>query len=390
MSNNTTVTLTERKNKNGTSTLILDIYAGTNAYVSDSGEVKYRQNRSRKSTGLCVKTFPTTAKERREKKETLALAEEIRRQWEQELRAHVVIDKSDLSTQVDFYEFYEDYMQVYNKKDKKHIKRGIRYFKEYLGSIRRYKHFVQRIECKEITRTMIEGYTVYLQNRFTGEGPHTVYARFKKVIKRAFEEGLMPKNPCAGISIKCDTGQLKKDTLTQDEITKLIATHYAKENKEVRRAFIFSLFTGIRGCDVRELTFQNISFDDKTLKFYQRKTEGHSSTSLVQMPLSEPLLNLIGPMLCNKDTKIFNLPSDTTCNNHLNRWVKAAGIDKHITWHCARHSFGSNLCEEDVNPMTIMALMGHSSLKYTNVYVRVRDKAKKNAIEILSKNLTLC
>lgn len=390
MPKQTTVSLNERKNKNGTSTIILDVYGGTCAYTTDSGQIKYRQIRTRTSTGLVVKTNPVNAKERREKKETLALAEEIRRQREQELRSHVIIDKSDLTTEVDFYDFYEDYLEVYNKKDKKHIKRGIRYFKEYLGSIRRYKHFAQRIECKEITRTMIEGYTVYLQNRFTGEGPHTVYARFKKVIKRAFEEGLMPKNPCAGISIKCDTGQLKKDTLTQDEITKLIATHYAKENKEVRRAFIFCLFTGIRGCDVRALTFHNISFDDKTLKFYQRKTEGRSCSSLVQLPLSEPLLNLIGPILCKKDVRIFNLPSDTTCNNHLNRWVKAAGIDKHITWHCARHSFGSNLCEQDVNPMTIMSLMGHSSLKYTNVYVRVRDKAKKNAIENLSKDLSLC
>lgn len=53
----------------------------------------------------------------------------------------------------------------------------------------------------------------------------------------------------------------------------------------------------------------------------------------------------------------------------------------------SRHSFGTNLCENDENPMTIMALMGHSSLKYTNVYVRVRDKAKRSAMETLSMAL---
>lgn len=310
------------------------------------------------------------------------------RQRERELEGVVVCEKSDLDVSVDFYEYYEDYIDTYTKKDKKHVKRGLKYFVEYLGGIRKYRHLTRRLECGKITKAMIEGYASYLLNRFKGEGPHTTFARFKKVLKRAVEDGVITRNPCDGVTIKCDTGQLKKDTLTQEEITTLIQTHYKSENPEIRRAFIFCLFTGIRGCDVRVLTFRNVSYDDKTLRFNQRKTEGHSSASIVQLPLSDALLSLIGrPIFGNKDCLLFNLPSDTTCNLHLKRWVETAKIDKHITWHCARHSFGTNLCENDENPMTIMALMGHSNLKYTNVYVRVRDRAKRNAMETLSQNL---
>lgn len=389
MTRNATVKISERRNKNGTSTLILDTYAGSTSYISEgSDKLKYRQERVRKSTGLTITTNPRNKKEKDANKEAYAIAEEMRRQHELELAGVAVIDKSDLQTGVDFYVFYEDYIDTYTKKDKKHVGRAIKYFKEYLGGIRKYRHLTKRLACNDITKTMVEGYASYLLNRFKGEGPHTTFARFKKVVKRAVEEGAMIKNPCDGVTVKCDTGQLKKDTLTQDEILKLIGTHYEGENAEIRRAFIFCLFTGIRGCDVRSITFRNVSFDDRILKFNQRKTEGHSSSSIVQLPLSEALLEIIRkPEFGNKDSRIFNLPTDTTCNIHLKKWVKAAGIDKHITWHCARHSFGTNLCENDENPMTIMALMGHSSLKYTNVYVRVRDKAKRSAMETLSQSL---
>ncbi len=389
MTKNATVKLTQRKNKNGTSTLVLDIYAGSTAYTDkDSNRLRYRQERQRKSTGLTILTNPRNNRERNKNKETLAIAEEMRRQQERELESVVIIDKSDLKNGADFYDYYDDFLDTYTKKDKKHVERGLRYFKEYLGSVRKYRHLTRRLDCNNITKAMVEGYATYLLNRFTGEGPHTTFARFKKVVKHAVEDGMMIKNPCDGVTVKCDTGQLKKDTLTQEEIAKLIEVHYPGENVEIRRAFIFCLFTGIRGCDVRNITFRNIIYDDKILKFNQRKTDGHSSASLVQLPLSDSLLALIGkPTFGNKDNHIFNLPSDTTCNLHLKKWMKAAKIDKHITWHCARHSFGTNLCENDENPMTIMALMGHSSLKYTNVYVRVRDKAKRSAMETLSMAL---
>ena len=72
----------------------------------------------------------------------------------------------------------------------------------------------------------------------------------------------------------------------------------------------------------------------------------------------------------------------------LGRWVKRAGIDKHISWHCARHTYGTNLAQvaadKGYSIRLVQESMGHSSLRYTERYTRVIDKQKKDAQEALS------
>ena len=140
------------------------------------------------------------------------------------------------------------------------------------------------------------------------------------------------------------------------------------QNTEVRRAFLFCLYAGLRYCDVVDLKYSNVDYANRWVKFEQSKTKGHSKNSIVTIPLNQTLLNLIGEKP-DKDNYIFELPSHTGCLKALRTWVKRAGIDKHITWHCARHSFAVNLlgeCQTDIK--TVASLLGHSGLKHTEKY----------------------
>lgn len=73
-----------------------------------------------------------------------------------------------------------------------------------------------------------------------------------------------------------------------------MATHYANENPVIQRAFLFSLFCGLRWCDVSTITFRNIDYANKLLIFEQNKTKGHSSASGVIIPLNDDILSLVG------------------------------------------------------------------------------------------------
>lgn len=121
----------------------------------------------------------------------------------------------------------------------------------------------------------------YLQSRSVGEGAKSIYQRFKKVIRYAIEHGVI----------------------------------------------------------LKDLTYKNVDYSNKLLKFEQNKTKGHSSASGVVIPLNDGLVSIIGEPLAdgNKDVLIFNLPSYESCCKSVKRWVKRAGIDKHISWHTARH-----------------------------------------------------
>ena len=261
----------------------------------------------------------------------------------------------------------------------------MRRFKDFLKETPEYNKFMKRIKPEQITRDMVEAYTEYLQTRSKGEGARSLYARFKKVIKYAVEHDVMAKNPCTGIVIKVDDQQLKKDVLSMDEIQTLIATRYKNQNPNIRRAFIFCLYCGLRFCDVKDLTFKNVDYSNKLLKFEQNKTKGHSANSGVVIPLNDGLLKLIGEPTDNdsRDKVIFPLPTYMACLRSVGRWVKRAGIDKHITWHCARHSFAVNILNNGANIKTVASLLGHSGLKHTEKYTRAVDSLKKAAIDSL-------
>ena len=106
----------------------------------------------------------------------------------------------------------------------------------------------------------------------------------------------------------------------------------------------------------------------------------------VTIDLNKTALKLIGDQR-SPDDNVFYLPSSTACNKTLKALVRRAGITKHITWHCARHSFAVNLLtlKGDNKPdiKTVSATLGHTSLKHTEKYTRVVDEIKKQAINAL-------
>ena len=212
----------------------------------------------------------------------------------------------------------------------------------------------------------------------------THWKRWKKIIKSAVKKDILRKNPCEDIVCKADEEALKKDILSIEEMQQLINTTYKGQNPDTRRAFIFTLYTGIRFCDIKDLTFANVDYSNRVLTFNQKKTQGHSSKSYVNIPLNDSLLALIGTASTNNpEEKIFKLPSQEMCLKALRRWVKRAGINKHISWHCARHSFAVNILNNGANIKTVASLLGHSGLKHTEKYTRAIDSLKQEAINSL-------
>ena len=248
-----------------------------------------------------------------------------------------------------------------------------------------YSIYEHRIKPNQLTKDMMKDFVVYLESRSEGEGARSIYQRFKKVVTYAVEHGVMSNNPCNGVSIKVDGQRLRKDVLSLSEIDQLINTHYRYENPQVRNAFIFCLYTGLRFCDVKTLTYGNVDYQNKMLNFEQHKTKGHSQNSGVIIPLNDGLLSLIGsPKTDNiNEELIFELPTYESCCKSVKRWVKRAGINKHISWHCARHSFATNILDNGANIVTVANLLGHSGLKHTEKYLRAIDDRKREAINSL-------
>lgn len=373
----------------GNLSLYLDYYLGrVSVYDEALGREVSKVQRKREFLKLTIFSAPRTPEERQRNKDTMALARKIRFEREQELLQHDKGYSLEKPKKINYLLFMQSYIDSYTKKDKRMITIALNRFKDFLADTPKYKAYCKNIEPQQMNREMMIDFVEYLQSRSIGEGAKSILERFKKVARYAVNEaGLpLPQNLFYHVSIKIDDKQVTKDFLAPEEEAKLIATHYDNENPNIRNAFIFCLYTGLRWCDVKELTYGNFDLPNKILRYEQDKTKGHSSSSRVTVPLCDEAISLIGDG--EREQIVFPLPSHTMCLKALRRWTKRAGIDKHITWHCARHSFGTNMAataaKKGLSIRVVQELMGHSSLRYTERYTRVVDEQKKAAIDSLS------
>ncbi len=316
-----------------------------------------------------------TPEQKKKNDEIKKLAENIRAKRELELQASDYDYTPAFKKNIDFVAYYDKYVNEYSHKDKRIVKYSLHHFKLFINS----RGFDNCINAKFIDGDLCRQYREYLQTAVNGETICNYFTKFKKVISKAHDENILRLDFAKGIKNTKDEG-LKKRVLSIDEIQLLAKAHCGNDN--VKRAFLFSLNTGLRWCDVKALRWQNIH--DNKLSIIQQKTKNTKSASL-DNALNITAIRLIGER-GKPDENVFILPSHTACLKDLRVWVKNAGIEKHITWHCGRHSFAVNLLDSNVvgaDVKTVSGLLGHASIKHTDKYLHYLDERGKEAINKL-------
>lgn len=74
-----------------------------------------------------------------------------------------------------------------------------------------------------------------------------------------------------------------------------------------------------------------------------------------------------------------------TINKILKVWAKSAGIDKHLTFHTSRHTFGTLMMTVGADLYTTCKLMGHSDVRTTQIYAKIVDSKKIEAVNLVDK-----
>lgn len=144
--------------------------------------------------------------ERQQSREILEMAENIRFEKEQELKEQQTgLRLAKHPEEINFFDYFQSFIDNYTKKDVRHMRRGLVIFKEFLKEKKKYKAFVETIRPDQITKEMIREFADYLQSRFTGEGPHTLFQRFKKVFKKVTEDEIFLRNPRDRVVITIDS-----------------------------------------------------------------------------------------------------------------------------------------------------------------------------------------
>lgn len=368
------VKLRERKLSDGSISLYLDIYRNG--------------KREREFLKLYLIDAKTPA-DKEQNRQTLATANAVKAKRTIELQNGEYSFTKQFKEDTPFLAYFRDLMESHRKGQGR---------SETMGSWRSVLHYLEKYcdestTFKDVTPEFIMGFkkmldtcekdtstgspSVYEKDTFQGLAQNSkvlYFEKFRSCIKSAYENGVIAHNPLRGIPGFKRVAS-KREFLTLDEVKRLAATPCRTAG--LKRAFLFSCLTGLRKSDIIKLTWGEVQkFGDFTrIVFRQKKTGG-----LEYLDISPQAEKYLGKRKDPED-RVF---SDFRYGSHigilLDRWCMNAGITKKITFHCGRHTFAVLMLDLGADIYTVSKLLGHSSVTITQVYAKVLDRNKQNAV----------
>ena len=370
------VRIREKVLGDGTISLYLDMYHKGN----------------RKKEGLKLYLIPETSPAAKlQNINTRKLAEQIKAQRILDIQKDGLVDweklKKSRTTLVSWLEDFvtcEEQLSPSGVVSKRNAKVRVEEYLAFIGK--------PDLRLADVDREFCRGFVAFLRTCKCHRGKETIsdttarllMSRIAAAMNKAVVEGLIPSNPFRALEAKekPKIAASRREFLTVEELKVLINTPCRCDI--VKRAFLFSCFTGLRYSDMKSLLWSEIhtAADGKTqyIEHKQVKTK-----KMVTIPLSDEALRWM-PRKEDGIDKVFHglKVCTSTVEAVLKEWMKDCKIDKHITYHCSRHTAATTLLTLGANLYVVSKLMGHSSIQMTEVYAKIVDQKKVETMNLVN------
>lgn len=258
----------------------------------------------------------------------------------------------------------------------------------HLSEFIKQRYKMSDIALKELTPAFITDFELFLRiekNRCT----NTIWSYMmplKRMVYMSINNGWLQRDPFYAYSISPEP--TKRGFLTKEEIALLINGKFKKQSYElIRDLFIFCTFTGLTFIDMYNLTTGNLqtSFDGHLwIKTNRQKTGVESDIRLLDVPLR--IIRKYEGMA--EGDKLLPVPCYANCKYGLKVIAKKCGIEKNVTWHMSRHSYATTVClSNDVPIETLSKMLGHRSIRTTQIYAKITGEKISRDMELLSQKI---
>ena len=291
-----------------------------------------------------------------------------------------------------------DYLENIGKQSAEQGSRN--YARTVLNTVRALKLFRgDYIAFRDVDKEFLSEFTDFLRQmpkaskygvlktggRLSNNSVVSYYGTLRTAINRAYKEGIITVNPTKEFDFASKVRQepSRREYLTLDELKTLINTECRHEI--VKRAFLFSCLCGLRVSDIRKLRWCDLqrSGGRVRIEITMQKTK-----EPLYLPISDEALKWLPERgEANGSDFIFPLTHEGTVNDTLQHWAKVAGITKHISFHVARHTHATMMLTLGADLYTVSKLLGHKNIATTQIYAKIVDKKKEEAIGLIP-NLT--
>lgn len=289
---------------------------------------------------------------------------------------------------------YEDFLEDYSRKvscgmKSKATEQKYRAVYGHLCRFLQVRYHVSDMSLREVPSSFMEDFEAYLHERKLKQNTVWLYTFPPRMLMhKAQEEGWISRYPFPNYMI--ETEDVEKGYLTQDEIRLLIeAPKMNYKRTLIRDLFLFCTFTGLAFIDMARLKEENIISNplDGSLWIhtYRKKTGVEVNVKLLNIPhrIVEKYRGLC------EDGRLFPaLPYDS-CKDILRTVAKKCSIDKHLTWHMARHTMATVVCLSNGMPLeSVSRVLGHKCIRSTQVYAKITNEKLGSEMDSLSAKLS--
>jgi integrase/recombinase XerD len=218
--------------------------------------------------------------------------------------------------------------------------------------------------------------------------------RLRKMTNLAIKHEWLEKDPF--IQYKSSFLKTERGFLTADELATVEEKQFSFPRLDfVRDLFVFACYTGIAYMDVMNLSRDNVSLgiDSNTWIFYKRVKTKKSSSATAKVPLLHKALEILKkyerhPLSISRGT-LFPSISNQKLNSYLKEIADLCGINKNLTFHLARHTFATTVTLSNGVPIeTVSKMLGHTSIRTTQIYAKVIEKKISDDMNRLKEVLT--
>ena len=242
------------------------------------------------------------------------------------------------------------------------------------------KYHYKKSDCdlKELNHQFVSNFEFYLKTQENIQ--HNTSMKYiqslKKIVHIATRNQWILQNPF--LDFQCSFRKVERDALSNEEINILEMKDFKIGRLQaVCDLFIFSCYTGLAYIDVMRLTSENLSIgiDGEYWLFTERK----KTKEKVRIPLLPKALSILNKYknnsICLQKNCLLPKYSNQRLNSYLKEIADMCGITKNLTFHLARHTFATTITLTNGVPIeTVSKLLGHSSIKTTQIYAKVVER----------------
>jgi site-specific recombinase XerD len=258
-----------------------------------------------------------------------------------------------------------------------------------LGEFLQWKFQVSDISIKKLNFEFINDFEFYLKSvRNCSHNTVMGYVKkLKKIVRQCVAKDWLDKDPF--MAYKVTLRETHRTVLTEKELKIMTEKTLIGRMDQIRDIFLFSCYTGLAYSDVEKLTAAEISTGidgEKWIMTTRTKTD-----TATRVPLLPPSLAILAKYEGRPDLlhsgRLLPVISNQRMNGYLKELADQCGIQKLLTFHCARHTFATTVTLSNGVPIeTVGKMLGHKSLRTTQQYAKVLDrKVSDDMLKLRSK-----